>query len=72
MGKLQVSRQDGKKGSKKPVEWDEEGKEAFEALKDALKEGLQVFQMEPDRPFSMRTDASNFAIEAILEQKKDG
>ncbi len=37
MGKLQVNRLDGKKGSLKPVAWDDESRDAFEALKDALR-----------------------------------
>ena len=72
MGKLQVNRLDGKKGSLKPVAWDNESRAAFEALKEALKEGLQVFQLEPDQPFVLRTDASDFAIGAVLEQERNG
>jgi hypothetical protein len=72
MGKLQVNRLDGKKGSLKPVAWDDESKAAFEALKEELKEGLQVFQLEPDQPFVLRTDASDFAIGAVLEQERNG
>ena len=41
MSKLQVGRTEGKKGSTKPVDWDDESKQAFESLKAALKEGLQ-------------------------------
>ncbi len=62
-----MNRLDGKKGSLKPVAWDDPSK----ALKDALKEGLPVFQPEPDQPFVLRTDASNFATGAILEQEGD-
>jgi hypothetical protein len=72
MDKLQVGRLDGKKGSLKPVAWDDRSRAAFESLKDALKEGLQVFQLEPDQPFVLRTDASDFAIGAVLEQERNG
>ncbi len=72
MGKLQVNRLDGRKGSLNPVAWDDESKAAFEALKEALKEGLQVFQLEPDQPFVLRTDSSDFAIGAVLEQERNG
>ncbi len=48
VGKLQVNRLDEKKGTLKPVSWDDESKAAFEALKEALKE---VFRLEPDQPF---------------------
>jgi hypothetical protein len=68
MGKLQVNRLDEKKGSLKHVAWDDESRAAFGALKEALKEGLQVFQLEPDQPFVLRTDASDFAIGAVLEK----
>ncbi len=52
--------------------WDDESKAAFEALKKALKEGLQVFQLEPDQPFVLRTDASDFVIGVVLEQERNG
>ncbi len=69
MGKLQVNRLDGKKGFLMHVAWDDESKTAFEVLKGALKEGLQVFQLEPDKPFVLRLDASVFAIGVVLEQE---
>ncbi len=72
MGKLQVNRLDGKEGFLKPVAWDDESKAAFKVLKEALKEGLQVFQLETYQPFVLRTDASNFAIGAVLEQDRNG
>jgi hypothetical protein len=72
MGKLQVNRLDWKKASLKPVAWDDESKAAFKALKYALREGLQFFQLEPDQPFVLRTDASDFVIGAVLEQERNG
>ncbi len=62
MEKLQVGREEGKKGSLKAVVWDDAGRLAFENLKMALKEGLEVFQIEPDHPLFLRTDASDFAL----------
>ncbi len=50
---------------------DDESRAAVEALKDALKEGLQVFQLEPDQHFVLCTDASDFAIGAVLEQERN-
>ena len=72
MDKLQVGRVDGKKGSIKPVAWDPESVKAFEALRSALGEGQQVFQLDPDQPFVLKTDASDFAIGAVLEQERNG
>ena len=71
MAKIQVGRTDGIKGSTKPIKWEEQSKQAFETLKEALKEGLQVFQMDPDKPFVLHTDASHYAIGAVLEQVRD-
>ncbi len=45
---------------------------AWETLKKALKEGLQVFQLEPGQPFVLCTDTSDFAIGAVLKQERDG
>ena len=70
--KLKVGKVDGKKGSVKPVKWDELSIKAFHDLKTALGEALQVFQLEPEQPFVLRTDASHFAIGAVLEQERDG
>ncbi len=48
--------------------WDDAGRIAFENLKNALKEGLEVFQIEQNHQFILRTDASDFALGAVLEQ----
>lgn len=60
----------GKKGSVKPVQWDPESGKAFETLKAALGEGLQVFQIELEKPFILRADVSHYAISAVLEQQR--
>ncbi len=70
MEKLQVGREEVKKGSMKAVAWDDASRQAFGNLKIALKEGLEVFQIEPDHPFILHTDASNFALGAVLEQQR--
>ena len=69
---LKVGREDGKKGSKKPVQWTPTAERAFEELKAALVGELEVFQINPDHRFVLRTDASDYAIAAILEQEKNG
>ena len=46
--------------------------EAFVTLKKALTAELQLFQLEPDQPFVMKTDAGDIAIDAVLEQYREG
>lgn len=68
---LQVKRQEGKKGSQKPVQWNENAEMAFHKLKKVLTESLELFQVDPDCPFVLRTDASEWAIGAVLEQERN-
>ena len=72
MGKLRLNRQDGRKGSKLRLIWTEDEKAAFQLLKDRLCEKLELWQMDLDRPFRLRCDASDFAIGAELQQEIDG
>jgi hypothetical protein len=72
MSKLQLNREDGKKGSQKPIRWTTEDVESFVALKKALAEELELFHLEPDQPFVMKTDPSDQAIGAVLEQHRNG
>ena len=67
MSKLKLNREDGKKGSKKVLAWKQAEIEAFEALKVALTAKLELFRADPDRPFILRTDASDKAIGAVLK-----
>ncbi len=41
-------------------------------MKEAPLEELVFFQADPDKPFMLRADASDRAIGAILEQKREG
>jgi putative transposase len=68
MEKLKVGRVEGKKGSRVRVEWTPSDVQAFECLKRQLAKELELFQLDPDRPFVMRCDASDFAIGAVLQQ----
>ena len=70
--KLSVNREDGKKGSTKRVTWKDDEIRAFQRLKEALVEELVLFQADPDKPFILRADASDRAIGAVLEQKREG
>ncbi len=72
MSRLQVGRVEGKKGSVKPVEWDYDSRQAFENIKKALANGLEVYRIEPDEPFILRTDASDFALGAVLDNSENG
>jgi hypothetical protein len=70
--KLQLNREDGKKGSKKVVLWLEDEVRAFEAMKEALAKSLALFHLKPDTPFILETDASKYAIGAVLKQEQNG
>ena len=72
MGKLKVSRIDGRKGSKKPVTWEESDILAFERLKAKLAQALALYQPDVSRPFTLKVDASEHAIGAALMQEFDG
>ena len=71
MAKLQLNREDGKKGSQKPITWSQADVDAFENLKKALSEQLELFRVDPDKPFILRADASDKAIGAVLEQVRE-
>ena len=66
MSKLQLNREDEKKVRKKPIRWTTSDIESFVKLKRALTEELELFQLEPDKTFVMKTDASDHAIGAVL------
>ena len=70
-GKLKVPRELGKRGSKVPITWTDADQKAFEEIKEKLCSGLSLTRVDPDRPYILRTDASNFAIGAVLEQFPD-
>ena len=72
MEKLKVRGPNAKAGSQLPLEWSEEEEAAFNAMKQALAERLLLFQVEPDQPFHLKTDASHIAIGAVLEQDRNG
>ena len=60
-----------KKGSKKLLVWNKESDRAFERMKQALPSAVGVHLMNPDRGFVFRTDASDYAICAVLQQLLD-
>jgi hypothetical protein len=69
MGKLQLNRHDGRKGSKLRLVWTADETLAFERLKEKLCKNLVLWQANPDAPFRLHCDASDYAIGAELTQK---
>lgn len=51
-------------------EWGQKQIEAFAQLKDAVKKGPVLALPDPNLPFVVHTDASGFAIGAVLSQKQ--
>ena len=68
---LQVGKFDGRKGSKKKLAWTPEAEDAFSRLKERLRGQLGLFLVDPDKGFMLRTDASDYAVGAVLEQIRD-
>ena len=68
---LQVGKFDGRKGSKKKLAWTPEAEDAFSCLKERLLGQLGLFLVDPDKGFVLRTDASDYAVGAVLEQIRD-
>ena len=62
---------DGRKGSKKKLAWTPEAEDAFSRLKERLLGQLGLFFVDPDKGFVLRTDASDYAVGAVLEQIRD-
>ena len=72
MEKLKLNRHDGKKGSTLALRWSEAEVRAFEEVKAKLAASLELFQVDPDKPFRLRCDASDAAIGAELQQEREG
>ena len=72
MAKLKLSREDGKKGSKKAVIWEQLDIESFNELKRRLAQEIALYQPDFEKPFILRCDASDHAIGAVLSQVTDG
>ena len=68
---LQVGKFDGRKGSKKKLVWTPEAEDAFNRLKERLLGQLGLFLVDPDKGSVLRTDASDYAVGAVLEQVRD-
>ena len=68
---LKGNREETKKGSKKALVWTAESDRAFEGMKQALLSAVGLHLMDPNRGFVLRTDASDYAVGAVLEQVLD-
>ena len=68
---LKGNREEIKKGSKNALEWDERSNHASEEIKHALLSAIGMQQIAPGQGFVLRTDAPNYAIDAVLERVLD-
>ena len=68
MALLQVGKSEGKAGSKKTLKWTDESSRSFEEVKKTLLVKLELNIMDPDKPFIIHTDASDYAVGACLSQ----
>lgn len=57
--------------SKVKTKFDENAIKAFDLLKIKLQERMELYQPDYSKPFELTTDASNFAIGAVLTQNKN-
>ena len=69
--KLKVPKDVGKKGSRVRISWGPKDQAAFDEVKRRLCSGLELQRVNPDKPFVLRVDASQFAVGATLEQLID-
>ena len=66
--KLKVPREVGKKGSRVKIDWTHADQVAFDEIKRLLCSALELQRVNPDKDFILRVDASDYAVEADLEQ----
>ena len=64
MDLLKVPKGKAKGKEAKRLVWTPEAERSFVETKKLLAQRLELFIVEPDRPFHMETDASDFAIGA--------
>ena len=68
---LKGNQEETRKGSKKMLVWKEESDRAVERMKQALLSAVGLHLVDPARGFVLRTDPSNCAIGAVLQQVLD-
>lgn len=62
----------GNTKGKAPLKWTPEATKAFEACKQSLNKATTLAHPKPDALLTMATDASDFAVGAVLQQKHEG
>ena len=60
---------DALKGKPKKIDWSRECQNGFDAIKAALVKATLLHHPKPSAPLALTTDASNFAIGGVLEQR---
>ena len=68
---LQVGKFDGRKGRDKKLACTTEAQEALETLKRTVLGKLGFFLINPDKGFVLRSDASHYAVGAVLKQVRE-
>ena len=68
---LKENREETSKGSKKALVWNDESDRALQGMKQALLSAVGLHLVDPDRGFVLRTEASDYAVGAVLEQVLD-
>ena len=68
---LHVGREDGKKASRNALAWIPESEKAFDDIKDALLKPLSPHLLNHVKGLVPRTDASDYAVGAVLEQVQE-
>ena len=68
---LEGNREKTKKGSKNALVWNDESNHSFEVMEQEVLFAEGMHLVDPDGGFVLRTDASNYAIGAVLQQVLD-
>ena len=59
------------RNDKTPIEWDPAAEEAFERCRQSILEATELVHPLPGRALAIMTDASDFSLGAVLQQKID-
>ena len=60
-----------KKSSPKNINWTDEYLYCFENLKSSLSQDIKLYHLDANKPFILQTDASSYAVGAVLGQRLD-